>query len=213
MGGAAKQFRMLGDAPVLIQTLRAFNRVSEITTLVVVVPEGASGEVEGLIVEYGLKVTAVVGGATRQASVANGIAAIPDLVGIVLVHDAVRPFVSGQQIREVIAAIHEHGAAAVAVPIADTLRRASGDRFGDTVDRQDLFRMLTPQGARTELLGHACRQAAEDGFEATDEVEVLQRSGTEVRLVIGDERNIKLTRPSDWALANALWSDWKKSEE
>lgn len=209
MGGIAKQFRMLGDAPVLAQTLRAFARLDEITSLIAAVSEGDVDQAERMLGEYGLEATVIVGGATRQASVAKGIKSIGDSTEIVLVHDAVRPFVSRSQILEVIAAIREYGAAAVAVPVVDTLRRGVGDTFGVPVDRRNLFRMLTPQGARIDLLLDGYGQAAAESFVGTDDVEILQRAGVNVRLVRGDERNIKLTRPADWALAEALWPDWQ----
>ena len=212
MGGEAKQFRTLGDAPLLVQTLRAFAGVEEIETVVVAAPENEVNAVEELLAQFGLAVQVVAGGATRQASVGEGLEAIGESAEIVLVHDAVRPFISAKKIREIIKAIHEYGAAAVAVPVADTLRRGADVVFGETVDREGLFRMLTPQGARTDLLLKAYAKAKADSFTGTDEVAVLQRAGVDVHLVLGDERNIKLTRPSDWALAKTLWPEWLRTE-
>ena len=212
MGGALKQFRMLGDAPLLVQTLRAFAGVEEVETIVVAAPENEVNVVEELLAQFGLAVQVVAGGASRQESVGEGLGAVGHTAGVVLVHDAVRPFISVNQIREIIKAILEHGAAAVAVPVADTLRRGADAVFGETVDREGLFRMLTPQGARTDLLLKAHEKAKADGFVGTDEVEVLQHGGVDVHLVLGDERNIKITRPSDWALAKALWPGWQRTE-
>ncbi len=210
MGGTAKQFRPLGDAPVLVQTLRAFAKVEEIRTTVVAVPESEVGAVGDLVIEFGLDAFVVAGGATRQESVGEGLRAVPEQAEIVLVHDAVRPFISAIQIRTVISAIESHGAAALAAPVADTLRRRTGSDFGETVERDGVYRMLTPQGARKVLLVDAHEKAAESRSVATDEVELLQRTGVVVHLVVGDERNIKLTRPSDWAIAEALWPEWTK---
>ena len=212
MGGPPKQFRMLGDAPLLVQTLRAFAGVEEVETVVVAAPENEVNVVEELLARFRLAVQVVAGGATRQASVGEGLGAVGQTAEVVLVHDAVRPFISVNLIREIIKAIREHGAAAVAVPVADTLRRGADAVFGETVDREGLFRMLTPQGARTDLLLKAHEKARANGFVGTDEVEVLQHAGVDVRLVLGDERNIKLTRSSDWTLAEALWPEWQKTE-
>ena len=213
MGGRPKQFRMLGNAPLLVQTLRAFAGVEEVETVVVAVPEKEVNVVEELLAQFGLIAQVVVGGATRQASVGEGLGAVGQTTEVVLVHDAVRPFISVTPIREIIKAIHEHGAAAVAVPVVDTLRRGADTVFGKTVDREGLFRMLTPQGARTDLLVQAHAKAKAEGFVGTDEVEVLQHAGVHVHLVLCDERNIKLTRPSDWRLADALWPGWPRKED
>ena len=214
MGGApddlAKQFRSLGGKPVLVRTLEALASAPEIAGLVVVVAEA---EVEAVRQRLEREVplaeklrAAVAGGATRQASVARGVAAVPEAVEVVLVHDAVRPFVTAERIGAVVAAIGASGAAALAVPVADTLRRGASGWFGATVEREGLWRMQTPQGARRELLASALAQAERERWTATDEVGVLQRAGVEVALVEGDERNLKLTRPADWSLAEALWA-------
>ncbi len=212
MGGDPKQFRLLGDAPVLVQTVRAFAQMDEIGAIVIAVAEDEINSVEALCVEFALKVEVVKGGAARQDSVGEGLKALGNSLDIVLVHDAVRPFITSDQIRRVIGTIREHGAAAVAVPVADTLRQSSDGRFGETVERNGLFRMLTPQGAKKELLIRAHAEAEKKGLGATDEVELLQRVGVEVHLVSGDERNIKLTRPSDWSLAEALWPAFDMTE-
>jgi len=204
---------MLGNAPLLVQTLRAFARVEEVETVVVAAPEKEVNVVQELLAKFGLAAQVVAGGVTRQASVGDGLSAVGQTAGIVLVHDAARPFLSVTQIREILKAVHEHDAAAVAVPVVDTLRRGADAVFGETVDRAGLFRMLTPQGARIDLLVKAHERAKAEGFTGTDEVGVLQYAGVDVRLVPGDERNIKLTRPSDWVLAKALWPEWLRTED
>lgn len=204
-GDPSKQFRRLGDAPVLVQTLRALAASPEVAALVVVVPEAERESVAAGLRGHGVgKVRAVVaGGETRQASVGNGLAAVE--TEHVLVHDGVRPFVSADALARVAAAVREAGAAALAVPVADTLRRGAGGRFGETVPRDGVWRMQTPQGARTAWLRDAHARAGEL---ATDEVALLQGAGYPVRIVEGDARNAKLTTPADWALALALWPSW-----
>lgn len=203
MGGEKKQFRLLGNAPVLIRTLRQFAAHSSVDCLVVVVPSEETEEVRALVAEYSVeKVEAVVaGGATRQESVAAGLAVVPPACEVVLVHDAVRPFVTEAYISAVIEAVRKEGAGALAVPVADTVRRAEGEIFGETVEREGLYRMQTPQGSRAAWLREAHRQAREKGWQTTDEVALLQQAGFTVRLVQGSEDNFKITRPEDWTRA------------
>ena len=206
MGGSAKQFRRLGDAPVLVQTLRSFVRHPEVGPCVVVVPAGEERQTASVLADHGVEAAVVAGGSTRQASVLNGLVALPGAVRYVLVHDAVRPFVSAELISGVVAAVRAEGAAAAAVPVADTLRRGAAGRFGATVSREGLWAMQTPQGARRDWLEAA--YASAKGGEATDEVGLLQAAGFAVGIVEGDSRNVKITRPSDWDLARSLWPDW-----
>ena len=211
-GAPPKQFRRLGGAPVLVQTLRAFHRHPAVDVAVVVVPVGEEAATRALLAEYGAEADVVTGGASRQASVAHGVRALPPAVRTVLVHDAVRPFVSQAVIASVLQAVLAHGAAAAALPVADTLRQGGrGPLFGTTVPREGLWAMQTPQGARRDWLVRAAAKAA--GHLATDEVGLLQHAGHPVWIVEGDARNTKLTRPSDWKLAEALWPDWAASEE
>ena len=208
MGGVPKQFRLLGEAPVLVQTLRAFERHPAVGRCIVATAESEVAVVEAMLASYGLDARVVSGGATRQESVGRGLTALPDEVEVVLVHDAVRPFIAAERIAAVIKAVQEHGAAALAVPVADTLRRGDAGTFGDTVERADLWRMQTPQAARLRLLREAHAQATAEGFLGTDEVELLQRAGHAVRLVEGDAHHLKLTHPGDWAIAEVLWQRW-----
>ena len=210
MGGVPKQLRLLGGAPVLIQTLRAFAGHPAVGALVVVVPAFDRDAFRWMMDEHGLEAVVTAGGATRQESVRKGLDAVPEAADLALVHDAVRPFVTAAQITAVVAAARADGAAAPAVPVTDTLRRAEGDAFGATVPREGLWRMQTPQAARLDWLRGAHAAAARDGFTGTDDVELLQRAGRRVRLVEGDARNLKLTHPADWALAEALWPGWER---
>lgn len=210
LGGRPKQLRRLGDASLLVQTLRRFERHPVVDHLVVVAPEAeqARRAVEGDLNAATLsKLRRIVtGGPSRQASVYRGVQAVPDGAEIVLVHDAVRPFVYSEHIQAVIDAIRAGGAAALAVPVTDTLRRSAGDRFGETVPRDDLYHMQTPQGARRDWLDDAHARAARDGWTATDDVALLQRAGYPVRVVRGSRHNIKVTTAADWTLAQLLWA-------
>lgn len=211
-GKPSKQYRLLGGLPLLIQTLRAFERHPGTDEIIVVV--GAS-EVEGVAEAlriHGIeKLAAVVaGGDTRQQSVGRGLAAVSEMSSTTLVHDAVRPFVSAALITSLIDAARAHGAAAPALPVTDTLRRGVRGMFGDTVDREDLWRMQTPQVARTEWMKQAHKEL--EATDRTDEVALLREMGLPVRIVEGSSLNIKVTTPSDWDLAERLWPTWEKRE-
>ncbi len=210
-GEPAKQFRLLGDAPLVVQTARAFQRHPEVGPIVVVVPTGQEAPTLDALARHGVEASVVAGGASRQASVARGVAALPASVSVVLVHDAVRPFVAKSVIASLVHTTAEHGAAAAALPVADTLRQGgAGPFFGDTVARDGLWAMQTPQAARRDWLVRAAANAA--GFVATDEAGLLQRAGYPVRIVEGDPRTFKVTRPADWRLAQALWPSWSADE-
>lgn len=216
LGGMRKQFRPLGERPLLVQGLLAFEQHPDVGHLVVAVPEEHVREVSDRLQSEGLsKLTAVVsGGESRQASVRHALRAVPAPVEVVLVHDAVRPFVSASQIRRVVEGVREHGAAALAVPVADTLRKAHDDVFGETVSREDLYRMQTPQGFRRAWLEEAHREAAEnESPQVTDDVALVQRTDREVQLIRGSRRNFKITTQGDWHLAQQLWSPWTNDPE
>ena len=207
LGGQRKQYRTLGGQWVLVHTLRAIDAHAAVDHLVVAAPADALAATTDKLRAAGLStLTAVVaGGDSRQGSVRNALRAVPSAVTITLVHDAVRPFVRAEAITQVIAATRAHGAAALALPVADTLRRSAGETFGKTVDRAGLFRMQTPQGFRRDWLETAHRAAASQGRTATDDVALVQRQGHAVRIVRGSRRNFKITTPEDWALAQTLW--------
>jgi len=211
LGGPRKQFRTLGDRPLLVQVLQVFETHPAVGHLVVAVPEPhVQAGTDRLRAEGLDTLSAVVsGGTSRQESVHNALRAAPASVEIVLVHDAVRPFVQAQHVQRVIEATRTHGAASLAMPVADTLREASDEVFGDTVPRDGLYRMQTPQGFRRAWLDEAHRVAARaDGAPATDDVGLVQRIDREVHLVRGDRRNFKITTTGDWQLAQQLWTGW-----
>jgi len=147
----------------------------------------------------------VAGGATRQESVRQGLAAVPPGTELVAVHDAARPLVTPELITACIEAASEHGAAIAAVPVKDTLKReAPGQMIAATVERADLWQAQTPQVARRELLVAAYAAAKRDQFCGTDEASLLERLGHQVALVAGSETNLKITRPEDRTIAEAL---------
>jgi 2-C-methyl-D-erythritol 4-phosphate cytidylyltransferase len=204
----SKQFTELGGVPVLIHTLRKFAAASQVQEIYIALrPAEASGfkarlEQEG----YSKPVHLVEGGEHRQESVANALAAVKaGDKDIVLVHDAVRPFVDQEIIAGVIAAAIKHGAAIAGVPAVDTIklvdRSAAEALITSTVPRERAVLAQTPQGFRVGLLRSAMAAAQQDGFTGTDEASLLERCGHEVAVVMGSPRNFKITTPGDLELA------------
>ena len=149
-----------------------------------------------------LGVDVVEGGETRQDSVAQGLAKIA--TPRVVVHDAARPFVDQNTVESAVGALDEADAAVPVVPVPETIKRIAGTRVSETVDRSDLTLAQTPQAFRTEVLRSAHARARTDGFVATDDAQLVERYGGVVAVVSGSRRNIKVTYPEDFALAEAL---------
>jgi 2-C-methyl-D-erythritol 4-phosphate cytidylyltransferase len=206
-GGQSKQFREISGIPIIIHTLSRFERCETIEGSVVVLPEGEREAFHALAGRYGLrKVTsAVAGGGTRAESVWRGLQAIQDLsVGVVAVHDGVRPFVTPEEIDRTVREAEACGAAILAVPATDTIKEAEGGRVLRTLERTRLWRAQTPQCFRHELLRRAYERAMAEGLDATDDSALVERLGTTVRLVEGGAHNIKITTPQDFAVAEIL---------
>lgn len=204
--GRPKQFLELGGLPVLARTVALFRELPEIHTIIVVAPSAHLEETRQLLERFVPgPLLLVAGGETRQESVRAGLAAVSSEIDLVLVHDGVRPLVEPGLVRECLAVADATGAAMLALPVADTLKEVkSGMVVSRTVDRRDLWMAQTPQVASRELLAEAFAAALRDDFVGTDEAALLERIGCRVRVVMGSERNIKITRPEDLAVAEAL---------
>ena len=210
---AAKQFAEIGGVPMIIHTLRKFEAVVQISEIVVALRADDNSGFHSRLREEGLrtKITVVEGGENRQQSVANGLATIdaaPD--DLVLVHDAVRPFVDSEIIGNVIQAAARHGAAIAGLPAVDTIkqvdRTAEGAIVVSTIPRARVVLAQTPQGFRYGVLKKAFDEAQADGFHGTDEASLVERTGHEVAVVMGSPQNIKITTPADLELAEFLLS-------
>jgi 2-C-methyl-D-erythritol 4-phosphate cytidylyltransferase/2-C-methyl-D-erythritol 2,4-cyclodiphosphate synthase len=205
-----KQFLALAGVPVLARTLRAVLDHPKIDAAAAVLPpdqlqSGAELLLPFLSPAQQKKLLFTAGGASRQESVRNGLAALPADIDRVLVHDGARPLVTAAIIDRCIAGLDAHGAVIAAVPVKDTLKEVAADGAAlRTVDRERLWQAQTPQGALRSLLEQACQQAEADGFVGTDEASLLERAGIPVSVVMGGEQNLKITRPEDMALAAAL---------
>jgi 2-C-methyl-D-erythritol 4-phosphate cytidylyltransferase len=203
--GFDKTFAKLGDQPVIAHTIAAFERTASVAEIIVVGRQGRLDELGKLLRELGFsKVRDVVaGGEHRQDSVKFGLGLLRESGDeFVAIHDAARPLVTQRQIEDVFAAAREHGAAALATRVADTLKRADEDLFvSGSVDRDHLFAMQTPQIFRRQLIAEAYRRVFSDGVSVTDEVSAVERLGQKVMLVECTEPNFKITYPADLALA------------
>ena len=204
----SKQFTELAGTPILLHTLRAFTAVAEVDEIWIALREN---EIAGFRERLGReksakKIELVVGGEHRQQSVEHALNAIKaGSDDIVLVHDAVRPLVTAEIIREVIGAAKKYGAAIAAMPAVDTVkqveRTSEGAIVKATIPRAGVVLAQTPQGFRYGVIKKAFDEAAADGFTGTDEASLAERSGHEVAVVMGSPRNIKITNPGDMELA------------
>ena len=207
---ASKQFSEIGGTPILIHTLRKFAASPEVSAIYVAL---RANEIVGFRARLqadkdlsAKKIELVEGGEHRQQSVANAITAVAaNADDIVLVHDAVRPFVTKEIIHDVIEAARKYGAAIAGMPAMDTIkevqRTSEGAVITATVPRERVVMAQTPQGFRYDVLKKAFDEAAADGFLGTDEASLVERSGHEVVVVMGSPRNIKITTPADMELA------------
>ncbi len=192
---------------VLRLTIRSIVLSDVCRGIVVLTRAGDEAEAATLLQEEapGLECHALPGGETRQDSVRIGLAAVPAEVEFVLVHDGARPLCPPEKIREVAAAARDSGAAMLALPVKPSLKEVGADkRVSRTVPRHNIWEAQTPQVFRSDILRHAHDEALRDNFLGTDESELVERLAIPVRVVPGDERNLKITTPTDLQLAGVL---------
>jgi len=207
----SKQFKELGGIPILVHTLRKFAETPAVYEIIVALRRdeiaGFRTQVEKEFPEIlSKRLQMVEGGEHRQNSVANALArTAADAGDIVLVHDAVRPFVTSEIIANVIEAAQKHGAAIAGWPAVDTVkqveRTAAGALIKATIPRASIVMAQTPQGFRYDILKKAFDEAVADGFLGTDEASLIERAGLPVVVVMGSPHNIKITTPADMELA------------
>lgn len=199
-----KQFLALGGAPILVATARHFVRHPRVNCVVVAAPAAHVERTRRMLERgRGAPVTVVEGGGTRQESVSRGLAAVPADSALVVVHDAVRPFITRALIDAVLGAARATGAAICALPIAETVKRVSGGVVESTLDRSELVAVQTPQAFRADLLREAHDKARRDGFIGTDDAMLVERLGQSVQVVPGLAENVKITTPMDLRRARA----------
>ncbi len=205
-----KQFLPLAGVPVIVHTIRALAASVGIGPLILVVPENSLGAAADILSAHGLdrSTRLVAGGLLRQESVAKGLAAVPEGVEFTIVHDGARPLVTPALVQRCLAEARRTGAAIAALPVKDTLKAVDKENLiKNTVERQGLWQAQTPQAARTEILRQAHVAARRSGFTGTDEASLLARIGIPVAVVEGAELNIKITRPADLEMAEAILAE------
>lgn len=204
--GSSKQFVLLKGKPVLDHCLERLEAHKDISEIILVL---RNKKIERRYLEHYSKISAIAnGGRRRQDSVISGFNRIDQKnTDVVLVHDGVRPLITGDLLDRIIDAAQKKGAAVPIIPVEDTLKLVKGKDVLRTVARTGLFRVQTPQGFSCEVLKKALDKAIEDDYYGTDEAVLVERTGIEICAVEGDPRNIKVTTPDDIIIAEAFLED------
>lgn len=203
-----KAFLPLDGRPLVVRAIEALAARPEVERIVPVLPAADLERFAALGRDFAgaeKLAPAVAGGAERQDSMRAGLAALPADVEWVAVHDAARPLVRPEDVGRVLAAAARTGAALLAVPVRDTLKRVREGRVAETLARAECWAAQTPQVFRAALLREALAKAEAEGFQGTDDAQLVERLGAAVEIVAGDPANLKITWPEDLVLAEAIW--------
>lgn len=204
MGGIDKVMANLGGEPMIVRTVRAFQSCAAIREIVVVTRPDLMQGIMRLCKDFS-KVTAVVaGGKDRQESVELGLNALSSKVKLAAIQDGARPLITDAVIDRTVRAAHSYGAAAPAIPVKDTVKTVQGGVVINTPDRSALRAVQTPQVFDFDLLRGALKKARQEKAPITDDCSAVERMGFSVKIVEGDERNIKVTTPMDLKIAEML---------
>lgn len=204
MGGIDKVMAPLGGEPMLALTVRTFQECDVIREIVIVTRQDLIVPVSNLCAGFDKVRAVVVGGKDRPESVHLGLNALSKQVQLVAVQDGARPLITWQVIDRTVRAANTYGAAAPAIPVKDTIKEVQGGIVAATPDRARLQAVQTPQVFDLDLLRGALKKAKEDKAEITDDCSAVERLGMSVKIVEGDERNIKVTTPMDLRIAEML---------
>jgi len=213
-----KQYLQLNGMPIVARTISVFEQSPLIDAIYLVIPAEEIPYCRKHVVEaWGFrKIAAVVpGGRERQNSVMNGLTAMREYVSdddVVLIHDGVRPLVTGNMLSESITTATLHDGALIAVPVKDTIKTVRNGVVIDTPLRESLWQAQTPQSFRFGKIFNAHLSAELEGFYGTDDASLIERTGGEVHIIRGDYRNIKITTPEDMVLAEAYLSVMEKEQ-
>ena len=209
MVGIDKVMAELDGEPMILRTVRTFQNSDAIKEIVVVTREDLILPIMRLCAGLDKVQAVVCGGKSRQESVQLGLNALSSKVKLVAVQDGARPLITDAVIDRTVRAAHSYGAAAPAVPVKDTIKTVKGGVVKDTPDRATLQAVQTPQVFDFDLLRGALKKAAADGAAVTDDCSAVERMGMSVKIVEGDERNIKVTTPVDLKIATLLLEEMK----
>lgn len=209
MGGIDKVMAPLQGEPMILRTARTFENCDAVKEIVIVTREDLIGPITELCAGLTKVRSVVKGGGSRQESVKLGLLAFSKEVQLAAVHDGARPLVSMELIDKTIRAAHTYGAAAPAIPVKDTIKVYEGGFIAATPDRSTLRAVQTPQVIDRDLLLGALEKAEQDGTAVTDDCSAVEHIGMRVRLVEGEERNLKVTTPLDLKIAELLLEETK----
>ena len=204
MGGIDKVMAPLSGEPMIARTVRAFENCDAIREIVVVTREDLVIPIRDLCHGYAKVRAVIVGGENRQESVMRGLGALSEKAKLVAVHDGARPLITEQVIDRTVRAADAYSAAAPAIPVKDTIKKVTGGIVAETPDRNQLKAVQTPQVFDLELLKGALTKTQQDAVQITDDCSAVEHLGMSVRMVEGDERNIKVTTPLDLKIAQML---------
>lgn len=204
MGGIDKMMALLGGEPVIVRTVRQFQECDAIREIVVVTRPDLIVPIMDLCHGFDKVKAVVVGGNSRDASVSMGMNTLSDKCKLVAVQDGARPFASWQLIDRVVRAANTYGAAAPAIPVKDTIKVVRGGIVQQTPDRSSLKAVQTPQVFDFDMLRGALKKAKLDGLAITDDCSAVEAMGMSVKIVEGDEKNIKITTPLDLKIAELI---------
>ena len=209
MGGIDKVMAPLGGEPMIARTVRAFQECDAVSEIVIVTREDLILPIRELTKSCEKVKAVVAGGKSRQESVGKGLNALSKDVKLAAVHDGARPLITWQLIDCCIRAANTYGAAAPAIPVKDTIKTVEGGIVVNTPDRSKLNAVQTPQVFDIDMLKGALLKAYQDGAGVTDDCSAVERLGMKVKIVEGDEKNLKVTTPMDLKIAEMLLEEMK----
>lgn len=209
MGGIDKVMAPLNGEPMIARTVRAFQNCDAISEIVVVTREDLILPITSLCSGMDKVQAVVAGGSSRQESVHLGLNALSGKCKLAAIHDGARPLISWQVIDRVVRAANTYGAAAPAIPVKDTIKVVLGGIVKETPDRAALQAVQTPQVFDFDILRGALKKAKQDGAQVTDDCSAVERMGMAVKIVEGEERNLKVTTPLDLKIAQLLLEEEK----
>ena len=209
MGGIDKVMAPLDGEPMIVRTVRTFQECDVISEIVIVTREDLILPISNLCSGMDKVKAVVTGGKSRQESVELGMNALSKEVKLAAIQDGARPLITWQVIDRVVRAANTFGGAVPGIPVKDTIKVENGGLVKETPDRKTLRAIQTPQVFDFDLLRGALKKAKEDGAEVTDDCSAVERLGMKVKIVEGDERNIKVTTPMDLKIAELLLEEMK----
>ena len=209
MGGIDKVMAELDSEPMIVRTVRQFQECDAVKEIVIVTRQDLIVQIMGLCAGFDRVKAVIAGGDNRQESVWAGLNALSEKVRLAAIHDGARPLISYEVIDRTVRAANTYGAAAPGIPVKDTVKAVQGGIVTATPDRSKLRAVQTPQVFDFDMIRGALKKALADGADITDDCSAVERLGMSVKIVEGDERNLKVTTPIDLKIAQMLLEEMK----